>query len=151
LLLALVAVAGCKKAPPAPSAPTLPANPTATTKKVIESGSPEFAAMLAAFKADPETTKFAREIVTVKMTVGSVREVNPQTYLVRGKGDGVNLVVTFLLPPNLTVNQQARQLVAGDTVTYWAEPTQYTPGDRPTITSLSGSIMGVQSAARPPK
>jgi hypothetical protein len=151
LLLALVVVVGCKKAPSDTSAPTLPATPTTPTKKIIEFGQPEFAAMLAAFKADPKTTKFARELVTFKITVDSVREVNRETYLVKGKGDGIILIVTFLLPPNLALNQQARQLAPGDNVTYWAEPAEYTPGNPPTLTSFSGSILGVEKPAKPPK
>ena len=149
LLFALLAAVGCQKAPSPSPARTVPATPAASAKKVIESGKPEFDTMLAAFKADPKTTKFAREIVTFKMTVESVKEVDKQTYLVKGKGEGANLVVTFLLPANLQLNQQARHLGAGDTVTYWAEPAEYTPGDPPTITSLSGSIMSVGSAPKP--
>ncbi len=150
-LLPALIVVGCQKAPLSPSAPSPPPAATGPTKKVIESGSPAFAGMLAAFKADPKTTKFAREVVNFKMTVRSIREVNPQTYQVTGQGDGVNLTVTFLLPPNLTVNQQARQLAPGDSLTYWAEPAEYTPGDPPTITSLSGSIRGVERPVKSSK
>jgi hypothetical protein len=147
LLIVLLVAAGCaaKKDPTPAASPAAPAS-TAPAKKMIHSGDPEFAAMLAALKADPKTTKFAREIVEFKMTVDSVKEVNKQTYQVKGKGDGVNLVVTFLLPPNLAVNDRARELAAGDKLTYLGEPTEYAPGDPATITTLSGSVLKIERA-----
>ena len=148
VLLTLLVLIGCKKSNPEATDPgnTPAAAPVSKgpTKKLIESGTPEFDAMLAEFKADPKTKKFEREIVTFVMAVESVKEVNKETYLVKGKGDGVNLVCTFLLPKDLELNRQAPTLAAGDKVTYMAEPAGYKPGTPPTITGLSGSILGVE-------
>ena len=155
IVVAFMAVVGCKKsasdAPvtdsPAVKNPTTVTSPTTPTKKSIEMGNPEFEKMLADFKADPKSTKYQRELVTFKMIVESVKEVNKENYLIKGKGEGgkVDLVCTFMLPPNLDVNNRARSVGPGNKLTYLAGPYEYKPGDPvPTITSAAGSILAVE-------
>lgn len=149
-LVLTVLIVGCKKAAQetpasAPAAAVLAAATTPETpvKKPIEAGRPEFDVMLADFKADPKTTKYERDIPTFVMTVESVKEIDKQKYIARGTGDGLNLVCTFILPPNLPLNSEARTLGPGDKVTYLAGVANYKPGTPPTITGLSGSIISV--------
>jgi hypothetical protein len=159
LFLALLALVGCKKpvpdspppADPVPAkavsvAPAAPGKPPAgPPKKLIEAGAPEFDAMLAKYKADPKTKKFEREIITFVMAVDSVKEINKTSYQVTGKGSGLNLVCTFILPPNLPLNDRVKSLQPGDQLTYMAQPASYKAGSPPMIVSLSGSILGVES------
>lgn len=141
-LLACLAAVGCHKDLPTTPAPTAAASAT-PARRGIEAGTPEWEAMLADFKADPGTKKYERSVVTFAMTVEAVTEGNKETYRVTGSGPGAKLVCTFLLPPNLQVNDRVRTLAPGDTLTYLAEPAKYTPGDPPTVTSLSGSVLSM--------
>jgi hypothetical protein len=152
--VALLAVGGCKKAVPevsnaAPAAPVSVSPATTPKNKVIETGNPEFEKMLADFKANPKTKTYERSLVTFKMKVESVKELDKKRYLVNGTADGVNLVCTFLMLPDLPVNNRLREVAPGDKLTYWAEPTEYKPGDPvPTITSFSGSFLALESGRK---
>lgn len=149
--LALALVLGCHKADSGSDSTPQPTVGTAAapTKSIIDSDKPQFEEMVRALKADPKDPKYKRQLLNIDIEVEERTESKKDAYLVTGTAGGLTIKVTFLIQPNLTLNQQARTLSKGDRVYFFCELAEFDPKpDPPVLTSYSGSILRI---SRKPK